>query len=256
MTKAPAYRLGNGQPRYALLAQAIAGDIDSGRYPVGSLLPTEMALCQQYAMSRHTVREAMRRLRELGMVSRQQGVGTKVEASSTSGRYVQSLRAVSDLYEYAKETRLSVKAIDELVADHALAALLQCKIGQRWIRVSALRYAENKPQPICRTTIYIAAAFAAIRAEIGATRTPVYKLIEDHYGERVHEIRQEIGACILDARQAAALRVKAGAPELSVTRHYLGASAQLLEVAVNIYPAERFSYTMRLRVETDEAGDD
>jgi hypothetical protein len=30
----------------------------------------------------------------------------------------------------------------------------------------------------------------------------------------------------------------------------------LLEVAVNIYPAERFSYTMRLRVETDEAGDD
>ena len=48
-----------GQPRYAQVAQALIEDIQAGRYPVGTLLPTEQELCRQFDISRHTVREAM-----------------------------------------------------------------------------------------------------------------------------------------------------------------------------------------------------
>ena len=64
------------QPQYVLVAQRLIGDIASGRYPVGSLLPAELALCTQLGVSRHTIREAIRRLQERGLVRRQRGVGT------------------------------------------------------------------------------------------------------------------------------------------------------------------------------------
>lgn len=43
-------------PLWSRLAQTLAGDILSGRLPVGSLLPTEAQLMNDYGMSRHTVR--------------------------------------------------------------------------------------------------------------------------------------------------------------------------------------------------------
>ncbi len=85
MKKNDRSRLGRGQPRYLLLAQDLIQDIDTGRYPVGSLLPTELELCEQFGVSRHTVREAVRRLREMGLVTRHQGIGTRVKAKAATG---------------------------------------------------------------------------------------------------------------------------------------------------------------------------
>lgn len=243
--------LGHGRPRYALLAQAILRDIESGRYPVGSLLPTEIEFAEQFGMSRHTVREAIRKLREIGLVSRQQGVGTRVKASSAAARYVQSLTSISGLFQYAKEVRLTVTATHEVVADDVLARLLRCKPGQRWLKIEGLRHAERQALPICHTEVFINYAFAGIRKFIGRAQVPLYTLIEKHYGERPHEIQQEIVALAVPAAMARALRVKAGTPGLSIVRHYLAADERTLEVAVNVYPAERFSYSMRLRLDAN-----
>ncbi|MEG8024873.1 winged helix-turn-helix domain-containing protein [Sphingomonas aurantiaca] len=61
------------QPRYLQLAQTLINEIEDGRYPIGTLLPTEFDLCDQFGASRFTVREAIKRLVQSGMVSRQAG---------------------------------------------------------------------------------------------------------------------------------------------------------------------------------------
>ncbi|WP_342352968.1 GntR family transcriptional regulator, partial [Methylobacterium frigidaeris] len=45
-----------GGTLWAQVARDLRAGIASGRYPIGSLLPTELELCEQYGMSRHTVR--------------------------------------------------------------------------------------------------------------------------------------------------------------------------------------------------------
>ena len=71
---------GNGAsaelPRYQQIADELIGRIASGKYPVGGLLPTEMELCEHYGISRSTVREALRRVRDAGLISRRRRTGT------------------------------------------------------------------------------------------------------------------------------------------------------------------------------------
>src|ERR1700760_384684 len=63
------------QPRYMQLAQTLINEIQSGRFPIGSTIPTEFELCEQFGASRSTVREAVKQLLQLGMVVRQAGGG-------------------------------------------------------------------------------------------------------------------------------------------------------------------------------------
>lgn len=235
-------------PQYVLVAQTLIDDIRRGRYAVGALLPPEVDLCQQFGVSRHTVREAMRLLLDRGLVSRQRGVGTQVRSNRADSRYVQSGASIADLPQYVEDTRLVTSAASEVIADDRLAALLGCAAGQRWTHVRGRRYAGDGKDPIALTDIYIAAPYAGIRKLIGVQKVPVYTLIEKQYGESVVEVRQRIGAVVIGDEDAGALAVEPGTAGLLITRHYVNARDRVLEVAVSLHPAERFSYSMSLRL--------
>jgi DNA-binding GntR family transcriptional regulator len=242
------------QPQYALVAQRLIDDITGGRYPVGSLLPTEFELCTQFGVSRHTVREAVRRLLERGLVTRQRGIGTSVKANRVDARYVQSVSAISDLPQYVEDTRLVTTEVDEVIARGALAGMLRCPEGQRWVKVTGFRYAGKEKLPMALTEIYINAAYGGVRKLVGTMKVPVYTLIEKQYGITIVEVKQEIRASNLTAAEARQLSEKPGAAGLLVTRRYLGDNDRVIEVAVNLHPADRFSYSMSLRLQPAGAG--
>ena len=50
-----------GDHRYLQIARTLRKEIVDGVYPVGSQLPTEHQLCERFAVSRYTVREALDR---------------------------------------------------------------------------------------------------------------------------------------------------------------------------------------------------
>jgi len=56
--------------------------ITSGRWPVGTKIPTEAELAQQTGTSRNTVREAVQSLVHAGLLERRQGSGTYVLAAN------------------------------------------------------------------------------------------------------------------------------------------------------------------------------
>ena len=120
-------------PRYAALARDLADEIARGRHPVGSRLPTEVELSAERGVSRATVRAALERLEELGLVSRRRRSGTRVTAASPAerlGGYVQSLSGVEDLLQYAAETERRVLRVSPVVADDALAVRLEVPARQ------------------------------------------------------------------------------------------------------------------------------
>ena len=76
----------------------------------------------------------------------------------------------------------------------------------------------------------------------------IYALIERRFGLQVRDVRQEISAVALNATEAGRLNVRAGSPGLQIIRKYYASSGELFEVAVNLHPADRFSYASTLRL--------
>lgn len=236
------------QPQYVLLAQALMKDIAQGVYPVGSLLPTESDLCTQFSLSRHTVREAIRRLQERGLVTRKRGVGTTVKTSKIEARYVHSAVEMSDLMQYVADTQLVTSGTRDVISDDALAATLRCGVGQRWICVSGFRYANKEKRPMALTEIYINPSYGGVRKLIGTLKVPVYTMIEKQYGVTIVEVNQEIRALTVNSTDAKRLGVKPGSAALLIARRYLGANDHVVEIALNLHPADRFSYSNSLRL--------
>jgi len=231
------------QPKYVQLAQALLNEIDSGVFKVGDQLPTEFDLCEQFGVSRFTAREALKRLVELGIVSRQARVGTIVIADKAQRNYRQQLGSVSDLYQYATDTSLRVERSDKESIDAQTARFLRCSVGEVWLHVHGRRYVGGNPLPIAYTEIWIAPPFRALQGLKGDLHQAVHSLIEDQFGEEVFTVEQEIHAVTLRAAMARELSSKPGAAGLKITRYYRNRRGELIECAVSTHAAERFTYS-------------
>lgn len=228
------------EPRYAWLRECLVKDIASGKYPVGSLLPPEFQLAETYGVSRHTVREATRKLADIGLISRRPGIGTVVCAARDPNPYVAGLGTAKDLFDYTNATRLEVLARREVAADAALSGLIGCPPGEAWVELTAFRHATGQVAPISFTKVYLRPEFAAIEERLRGNHISIYAMLERFHGQTIHTVRQEIEAALMPAQAARLLGVGARSAALLMRRAYLDASGRVLGVSDNLYPSERF----------------
>jgi GntR family transcriptional regulator len=231
--------------RYAIIADELAGAIGRGQYPVGGLLPSEAELRAQYDVSHHTVREAMRVLRDMRLVAPERGRGTRVLARSGKSRYVHALEAIPDLGEVARGTRIKVLRRARIRRDQAGSPLPAG--SDAWFLIEALR--STKAHPLVWKQVYIDGRYAKAAMQVGASNTPIYRLVEQLYGEKLVAVRQEVAATSIAPAIATILEVPAGSPGLLIERQYVGESGHVFEVTKSIYPAGRFRYSSELHLD-------
>jgi len=234
-------------PLYLQLVQALKDEIVRGVYPVGGLLPTEEELCERFRVSRYTVREALRRLRDDRLVASRQGAGTVVIGPGQSGSYVHEVGSINDLIAFAVGARFQIESTAMVKADAGLAERLGCKPGDEWLAVSGFRYAAENDRPVCFAEVFINAEFAGVGRLLQRHRGPIFELIEDMYGESVAEVHQELSARPVPASLAERLEVGAGETAIEVHRVYDLASGKTAQVVFNLHPADRFRYAMTMR---------
>ncbi len=238
------------RPLYQEIADELLEEIRSGKVPVGSMMPTEMELRERFGVSRHTVREAMRQLGEMGLLTRQAGLGTIVKASEAGGTYSQSIASLDHLLRYPAETTLHVVSRQPVSANRELAEMLKCKPGEDWVKVSGVRSHNADGTPICWSDVYVIPEYGSIAEEIGKSpTTPVYRVVEEVFGEHVSEVNMDLLASGVPEDIAEALDVEPGTPALVVVRRYTGHKGRVFEVSVTIHPEGRFIYSAELRRE-------
>jgi DNA-binding GntR family transcriptional regulator len=238
---------GDLQPRYASVAGALSGEILDGRLPMGAMLPSEGELCARFGVSRTTVREALRRLRELGLVEVVRGVGSRVLNNQPRSNYVLAARSVTDVMGYADRTELEITGRVRVHANAALAGRIGCEEGTEWCHVSGVRRLAAQGAAISCVDLYISADFAEVANDPALVTTPAYRLIGQKHGVAVAEVLQDIAAIALERREAELLDSRAGRPGLHIRRRFYAAQHRLLEATFNVHPsAERFSYALQL----------
>ena len=238
---------GAEEPLYRKVVGALRSEIQSGAFPVGGLLPTEAELRTRFGVSRHTVREALRQLRDEGLVTSRQGAGTSVVRQDGAERFVHEVDSVADLIAYAEELKYQVEGSAIVAADAELAARLDCPVGQRWLRIEGLRYPEGQAAPIAWTEVHVHADFAGIALHLGRRPGPIYLWIEEMYDVAVQEVEQVFTGGAAPDAVAPALGLPQGAAVIEARRTYHLAGGQVALIARTIYPVERFRHAMVMR---------
>lgn len=240
-------------PLYQRLAQELRSEIAAGIHPVGSGLPTEIELCARHGVSRHTVRAALRLLVDQGLIERRQGAGSRVIADTPPVAYVHTIRSLSELFSYTRDTTLEIADAETVTLGEAEAAAIHWPPGTRWLRITGVRWTADRSEMVCHVTVFVHARFAELLTDVSRQDGPIHALVEARSGERVEEAVQEVSAAAMPPAAARALGTRTGAPALRILRRYLDASGAPMMVAVNWHPGDRFAYTIRLRRDDEPA---
>ena len=235
-----------GAPRYLEISEQLQGEIETGTWGIGAQLDPEAALATRFEVSRFTIRQAMSRLEEKGLISRHRRRGTVVIADRPAALMVQRLQSMDELLQYSPQTRLKILRTTHVEADVALAQLLQCPVGTKWARIEAIR-TEAGRSPVCWTEVYVPVDYAEVAGQIGKDNTPAFRVIERVFGIFATDINAELFAGALSRQKAEALDVEPGSPTFIIVRRYRDANGRLFEVSVSEHPAGRFSYSVDLK---------
>jgi GntR family transcriptional regulator len=234
------------KPRYAELGDLLRAGIEHGDYPVGSLLPTELELCERHAVSRHTARAALAQLMSAGMVSRRPGAGTKVIARHEAMSYQHSIDTVDMLIQYGNETRLKVLSSERRVADQPMATKLEIASGKEYLHLVALRLEEPTREPIAITKMLIPVRRGVPVEKLLDLTTASRTVARFLDPSRLSCVEQVFDAASFSSSDAQLLGIKRGEPALRVQRRYRHTNDSLLLLAVSLHPPGRFAYSMVL----------
>ncbi|MBD92480.1 MAG: hypothetical protein CME56_06125 [Halieaceae bacterium] len=229
-------------PLYRQISDTLLAGIRDGKFPVGTFLPGELELIDRFDASRHTIREALRVLEDMGLVKRQRGRGTLVLSTEASPAFVQMVRSPSELFSYPDSSIFRILSDERITADKSLARELGCQVGDQWVQISGLRTLGDEGMPICLANVYVIPEYGSIAQRLGGSSRPVYEMIAEIFKESIENITIRLTAGVLSEQKAAVLGVEPGSPSLSVSRFYQGRGGRIFEASISEHPASNFSY--------------
>ncbi|WP_051231475.1 GntR family transcriptional regulator [Kaistia adipata] len=236
-------------PRYHQISNILTERIELGKYAIGDLLPTEQDLCAEFDVSRYTIREALRRLTEAGLVRRRQGSGSQVVANKVPANFVHSMRSLSELFQYASDTVFKITAVEMQVPEPEVQPYLGETADEPWLYVEGVRLEADGRTPIAFSRVFINREFEGIAGDLPSVGGTIFRLIEQRYGVTVEDVEQEIRAEPMGKYAAKLLGSSTRIWAVRVIRRYFGEDGKILQISVNYHPADRFSYSMHLRRE-------
>jgi Transcriptional regulators len=170
-------------PLYVAIVKTLMQRIADGVYPVGGLIPTEHELSDELAVSRQTVREAIRRLSEQGLVSRQPGVGTRVLRKTAESHYSHHMESLSELINYAFEAPLKLEQVDLISANRDQAKFLECRVRTPWLWARGHRRRPDDSELLTASDVFVRPHYPGLEDRLLSAAGPVYDLLEREYGE-------------------------------------------------------------------------
>jgi len=198
-------------PLYYQLREELRRRILNGEWGDGVPLPPEMALCEEHAVSRSVVRQAIGDLVHEGLLERRQGLGTFVpQPKIREALAAEEVGFYDDMTSkgYTVTTRVICQAIEKATADVAID--LGLTPGERVVVLSRVRFVDGTPLVYVESRLS-ASRFAGLLKE-DFTSQSLYAILSAKYDIRLAGSRRLIGAIAADRRIAGLLEIELRSP--------------------------------------------
>lgn len=225
-------------PLWAQLASALRTGIQAGAFT--ERFPTEAELVEHYDVSRHTVREALRRLADEGLIVSQRGRGTFV-----TPHFDQPLGTMYSLYrsieEQGGEQRSDVRRLEAVPAG-AVGAMLDIKPDAEVVVLERLRLADGEPLAV--DTAWIPAAIGRPLLEADFRHTALYDELAQRCDIHVDGGEERISPVVPTAEQLELLALAPGCGAFFLERRST-AGGRLVEYRETVIRGDRYRFVAR-----------
>jgi GntR family transcriptional regulator len=229
--------------KYHRIEVALAERIRSGFYANGSM-PAERSLAEEFMVARITIRHALRRLEEQGLVSRQQRQGTLVVQKPGAPLHRRLLREHIDQFlDSGRLNQYKVLRFEYVAPTLRIAEALGARAGDRVLRV--LRVRSKAGSPLTYTESFIPSRLAHTMSRASLAKAAVIQCLENA-GVKVGSANQSIRAERCPEDVAEALGIRAHEPVFRLERIVFDETGAPVHFLVGWYRADRFEIQMQM----------
>jgi phosphonate metabolism transcriptional regulator PhnF len=170
----------SGIAYYRQISEFLMQNIEGGEYEPGSQLPTESDLSRQFGVNRHTAREALKLLKNEGVIYSVKGKGNFVTDAKIKYRVSKKVRFTSSIIEAGLAPGKELVEKRLVAADELLAAKLGLDVGDPVLSLKMLRFASGTPLMLATSNLP-AARFVGLGERVDASFS-LYELLREQYG--------------------------------------------------------------------------
>ncbi len=230
-------------PLYYQLKEILIEHIRQARQ--GDPIPTEMELCEQFNISRPTVRQAVNELVVEGYLQRVKGKGTFIARSKIKQDFLVYLESFnSEMMRKGLVPSTQVLEFKRERCNRQVSEVLEVKKGSEVIKLSRLRFANEEPIVVVLT--YLPSEDLPGLLSEDFVNGSLYTIIERDYRltvERAVRTLESIGA---GEYVSGLLKIKMGAPVQYIETVTYLAGGKPIEFSKAYYRGDRNRFTFEL----------
>jgi DNA-binding GntR family transcriptional regulator len=231
-------------PKYKNIGEQLIADILNSVYTVGDTLTTEKNLCLQFSVSRHTIRDALRYVEQMGLIEKKQGSGSTVISNTMPDTINQVVRSVNDILQHGNDTLFNVINSKLITVDNNLAKLLDTVKHKKCVCISGIRIEPHDNKPVCYTNIYQLPLDKNIDEDEVSDKYTLKSIIKSLETKNIGKVEQTISACLMPNTLAKVLNAQQNSAALKITRRYYSKNQKdVILIAESLYAQSRFSYS-------------
>lgn len=231
------------RPIYDQLVEILRSKIENEMEPNEKML-SERKICEEYGVSRTTVRLAMADLEHMGYIYKRHGKGTFVSSiNQTSQNLMDSYSFTDHMKSQGKNPTTKVLSFKVTNSSNYFAEKLGIKPGDKIIKITRLRLADNLPMMLERTYLPFS-EFPGLSEEMVVNK-PLYEIFREDYGENIKVADEEFSAGIVSDKEAKLLDVPVDSACLKLLRTTYNDNNIVIEFTLSVARSDKFVYKVR-----------
>lgn len=228
--------------KYKEIAEDIRRGILEGKYNPNEQLPLEKEMCQQYNVSRITIKKAVDELVDEGLVIKRRGAGTFVKAFDNSDVEGFSMsKQFSGFTESNKNKKVESKILkfEVIHPSEEIATKLKMTCDDFVYYIVRVRYADDEALVIEYTYMPIG-VIPGIKNDV--LQRSIYGYIENDLKLKIKSAHKTIRAILPDKLEMENLAIDAGVPVLEVEQIGFLDNGQPFEYSISHHRGDKIEF--------------
>lgn len=234
----------SNKPLYLQVEAAIRNAIITKKYSPGQKLPTEVELSELYEVSKITIRKAMEKLSNDGLVQRVQGKGTFVSYRKDKVTLDQTKGFNDSLASRGHTAKHKILNASYLKANEEIAQKLDLATGAPVIYIERLIWEDDIPVGI--DCLYVSEKkFPDFITKLTPDKS-LYQILENDYHIIVDKSMLEINGTIVDNERATLLECSVGDPLFFIEKISYTENGTPIHYSATTVRCDRITYVVTI----------